>query len=211
MFYFNRNPFFIRWLYHDSLTWNVKEAVNQVYLTFDDGPTPELTIPILEILKRFRVKATFFLVGENVERYPELFQRIMAEGHSVGSHTYNHLNALNVEEADYLENVEHAARLIPSHLFRPPHGKIKPSIIKKLKDKYQIVMWTILSGDFDPNVNPQKCFENATKKTNSGDIIVFHDNVKARTNVLEALPRTLDYFLKKGIDVKALPDNVSNI
>lgn len=206
MFYFNRNPFFLRQWYKKSLLWRVPTANAEIFLTFDDGPTPELTLPILEILKFHDAKATFFCVGENVERYPDIFKRIIQDGHGVGNHTFNHFNAWKMNKNVYLENVEKAADLIPSKLFRPPYGKITSQLIQSLKHKYQLVMWTVLSGDFDTNVNPQKCFENATAKTKLGDILVFHDNVKAKTNVLKALPKTLTYFKMQGIKVSALRD-----
>ncbi|HAG16888.1 MAG TPA: polysaccharide deacetylase family protein [Bacteroidales bacterium] len=205
MFYLIRNPFVFRQIYRKSLRWKVYASQNEVFLTFDDGPTPELTQSILAILKDYDAKATFFCVGENVKKHPELFRQILDEGHTVGNHSFNHLNAWESEEDYFLENVEKAAELIPSKLFRPPYGKITPNLIEKLKQKYKIVMWTVLSGDFDADVNAKKCFENATRKTKSGDIIVFHDNVKAKENVLEALPKTLAYFAEKGIMVNALP------
>lgn len=205
MMYFERNPFFVRQFYKKSLCWKVPEAKKEVFLTFDDGPTPQLTREILAILDAYDAKATFFCVGENVKRYPQLFEELQNRGHGIGNHTFNHLDAWKTELVDYVANVEKAAEYIPSRLFRPPYGKIRPQLITKLKKQYRIVMWTVLSGDFDPDVDPQKCFENATVKTRSGDIIVFHDNEKARTNVLETLPRMLAFFAEKGIKVSALP------
>lgn len=206
MFYFIRNPYVLRQWYKKSLLWRMPNAIKEIYLTFDDGPTPELTPRILEVLKSHKAKATFFCVGENVKRYPELFQQILDDGHGIGNHTYNHLNAWETDREIYLENVEKAAELIPSKLFRPPYGKITPKLIERLKKKYQLVMWTVVSGDFDEEANPEQCFDNATLKTETGDILVFHDNIKAKTNVLEALPKTLSHFNKIGIKVNALPD-----
>lgn len=205
MFYFKRNPFFLRLWYKKSLLWRIPDTSDEVFLTFDDGPTPELTGPILEILKKHEAKATFFCVGENVQRYPDIFKRILAEGHGVGNHTFNHLNAWKTDEVIFLENTEKAAKMIPSKLFRPPYGRITPKLIRSLEPNYRLVMWTVLSGDFDVTTNPEKCFDNATRQTKSGDILVFHDNVKAKTNVLEALPKTLEHFRKLGIKVSALP------
>jgi len=204
MFYFIRNPYVLRQWYKKSLLWRMPNAKKEIYLTFDDGPTPELTPRILEILKAHNAKATFFCVGENVKRYPELFQQIQDDGHGIGNHSYNHLNAWETDREIYLDNVEKAAELIPSKLFRPPYGKITPKLIERLKKKYQLVMWTVVSGDFDEDTNPNQCFENATLKTEPGDILVFHDNIKAITNVLEALPKTLTHFNKLGIKVSAL-------
>lgn len=207
MYYFKRNPFLIRQLFKKSLLWSIPDATHEVYLTFDDGPTPELTLSILEILDFYKAKATFFCVGENVKRFPELFNSILDKGHGVGNHTFNHLNAWKNDNYFYLENIAKAAEYIPSRVFRPPYGRINSKLIKEIKKHYQIVMWTVLSGDFDRNTNPLQCFRNATFKTKAGDIIVFHDNLKAKQNVIEALPKTLDFFLKKGIKVVALPNN----
>jgi peptidoglycan/xylan/chitin deacetylase (PgdA/CDA1 family) len=205
MFYFKRNPFFLRQWYKKSLIWRIPNAKVEIFLTFDDGPTPELTPSILEILKLHDVKATFFCVGENVLRYPELFNQILNEGHNVGNHTFNHLNAWETDRDVYVKNVDKATKLIPSKLFRPPYGKITPKLIKRLKTNYSLFMWTVLSGDFDVDVNPEQCFKNATAKAKAGDILVFHDNVKAKKNVLEALPKTLTHFNNLGIKVKGLP------
>lgn len=207
MYYFKRNPFLIRQLFKKSLLWSMPDSTQEVYLTFDDGPTPELTLSILEILDFYNAKATFFCVGENVKRYPELFNSIIDKGHGVGNHTFNHMNAWKNDNYFYLENIAKAAEYIPSIVFRPPYGRINSKLIKEIKKHYQIVMWTVLSGDFDRNTNPSQCFRNATSKTKAGDIIVFHDNLKAKQNVIEALPITLDFFSKKGIKVVALPNN----
>jgi peptidoglycan/xylan/chitin deacetylase (PgdA/CDA1 family) len=206
MFYFKRNPFLLRQWHKKSLLWQVNTKEKSVYLTFDDGPTPELTLQILEILRRFQVQATFFCVGENVMRYPALFQKIIDEGHGVGNHSFNHLNAWKIDAKSYIANVNKAAEYIPSRLFRPPYGKISPGLIKQLKTKYKLVMWTVLSADFDPKVDANQAYYNAISHTKKGDIIVFHDNLKAEKKVLEALPRTLLYFQKQGIKVMALPD-----
>lgn len=211
MFYFTRNPYLLRQWYKKSLLWKIPNAKDEVFLTFDDGPTPELTLRILEILKQHQAKATFFCVGENVERYPELFEQILIEGHGIGNHSFNHFNAWETDRETYLGNVAKAVELIPSKLFRPPYGKITPKLIMRLKTKYTLAMWTVLSGDFDADVDPEKCFENATSKTEAGDIIVFHDNVKAKTNVLDALPRTLAYFNSLGIKVSAIPDKSTDL
>ena len=206
MFYFIRNPFILRQWYKKSLLWKIPNAKDEVFLTFDDGPTPEVTPRILEILKEHQPKATFFCVGENVQKHPELFEQILSEGHNVGNHSFNHLNAWETDRKTYLENIKKASEWIPSKLFRPPYGKISPKLIKYLRKEYKIIMWTVLSGDFDADVDPEQCFKNATAKTEAGDILVFHDNIKARANVLDALPRTLDYFKDLGIKVSALPD-----
>ena len=211
MFYFIRNPFVLRQWYKKSLLWRIPDVKKEIFLTFDDGPTPELTLHILEILKSYGAKATFFCVGENVQRYPKLFNQILNEGHGVGNHTFNHLNAWETDRSLYLENVEKAAEFIPSKLFRPPYGRITPKLIERLKINYRLVMWTVLSGDFDVDTNAEQCFENATAKTETGDILVFHDNIKAKGNVLDALPKTLAHFNSLGIKVNALPDKSGDL
>ena len=210
MFYFARNPFLIRQWYKKSLLWRIPNAKEEVFLTFDDGPTPEITPRLLGILKEHKVKATFFCVGENVQKHPKLFEQILLEGHCVGNHTFNHLNAWETDRKTYLKNIDKASELIPSKMFRPPYGKISPKLIKYLRRSYKIIMWTVLSGDFDPDVNPEQCFTNTTTKTKVGDILVFHDNLKAKKNVLYALPKTLDYFANLGIKVKPIPDKFAD-
>lgn len=211
MLYFKRNPFLLRQWRKKDMLWQVPNCKNAVYLTFDDGPTPELTLPILNLLKNYNAKATFFCVGENVALYPELYQQIIDAGHGIGNHTYNHLNAWETENEAYVNNVDKASMKIASKWFRPPYGKITPKLVELLKDKYSLVMWTVLSGDFDQEISSEQCFINATSQTEAGDIIVFHDNLKAKKHVLDALPKTLEFFHKKGLKVSALPDNLKDL
>ena len=195
--YFVKTPGIIQSVF-TSLIWRIANS-KKVYLTFDDGPIPEATIWILDLLKSKNIKATFFCVGENVEKYPEIYSRIISEGHSVGNHTYNHVNAWKTKNAIYSENVEKASNVIDSSLFRPPYGKLSPRLIKELKEKYDVVMWDVLSGDFDSNITPLECLSNVKKNAKEGSIIVFHDSIKAIESLKFVLPRVIDFFEDKGI------------
>ena len=198
----------IHWIFKklfSNYVWDIPNSENKVYLTFDDGPTPEITEWTLNQLKEYNAKATFFCIGDNVRKYPEIFQKVINEGHSIGNHTFNHLNGWETSTSDYIENVklyeiEHN-KLNTEHcqLFRPPYGKIKPSqskILRKLG--YKIMMWDIISYDFDAKISKEQCLENVLKNVKTGSIIVFHDSKKAFTNLEYALPRTLDFLKKKG-------------
>lgn len=187
-----------------SLIWEVKTLEKEVFLTFDDGPHPDITNWVLGILKIYDAKATFFCVGENVCKYPEVYEKILALGHSVGNHTYNHLNGWKVRNREYFQNIEKANTFIDSKLFRPPYGRIKSSQIRKLKQEYSLVMWSILTYDFDKNVTPEKCFQNSISSTKGGSIIVFHDSLKSSDNLKHALPRFLEHYSQKGYSFSKL-------
>ncbi|MFW6019032.1 MAG: polysaccharide deacetylase family protein [Bacteroidales bacterium] len=165
----------------------------ELYLTFDDGPVPGLTDDILSILREKDVPATFFCVGDNVRKYPETFHKIIEEGHTIGNHTYNHKNGWKTPNAIYSANVKKFDNHYPSRFFRPPYGRIKPSQIRLLKNDYQIILWSLLSGDFDPATSPGKCYNNVVNNLHNGAIIVFHDNIKAKSNLQAALPKVIDY------------------
>ena len=188
-----------------NYVWDIPNNENKVYLTFDDGPTPEITQWTLNQLKEYNAKATFFCIGDNIRKYPEIFQKVINEGHSIGNHTFNHLNGWKTNTSDYIENVklyetEHCKLNIEQcQLFRPPYGKIKPSqskIFRKLG--YRIIMWDIISYDFDATIFKEQCLENVLKNVKSGSIIVFHDSKKAFTNLEYVLPRTLEFLKEKG-------------
>lgn len=179
-----------------------------IYLTFDDGPIPELTDWVLKTLKEFQVKATFFCVGENVEKNPEVFQRIIAAGHSIGNHTYSHLNGRNEVTAHYLRNVAKcdaafAVHDIKTNLFRPPYGRFKIGQRQQLKNR-EIVMWDVLSKDYDQSLNPEAILENTTQSTKPGSIIVFHDSIKAENNLRSVLPKYVSHFKGQGFQFKTL-------
>lgn len=201
--------------------WDIRNDENKVYLTFDDGPTPEITEWTLAQLKLHNAKATFFCIGNNVRKFPEIFDKVIQDGHSIGNHTFNHLNGWKTSIDDYVKNVELCndqitaqcsvisnqfadksnCQLNPDHckLFRPPYGKIKPSQSKILrKQGYKIIMWDIISYDFDTSITPEKCLENVLNNVQSGSIIVFHDSKKAFKNLEFVLPRTLQFLKEKG-------------
>jgi peptidoglycan-N-acetylglucosamine deacetylase len=195
--------------------WDIPNNENKVYLTFDDGPTPEITERTLNQLKTYHAKATFFCIGDNVKKYPEIFQKVIDEGHSVGNHTLNHLNGWETSNAIYLKNVDLCNYEIEDgrwkmekskkttnnngKLFRPPYGKIKPSQSKQLRKLgYKIVMWDVLSEDYNTTISPEKCLENVLKNVTSGSIIVFHDSIKAYPNLEFVVPRTLQFLKEKG-------------
>ena len=188
-----------------NYVWDIPNNENKVYLTFDDGPTPEITEWTLNQLKEYNAKATFFCIGDNIRKYPEIFHKVTADGHSIGNHTYNHLNGWNTSTHDYIENTklhetEHC-KFSTEHcqLFRPPYGKIKPSQSKTLRKLgYKIIMWDVISYDFDQTISKEQCLENVLKNVQSGSIIVFHDSKKAFQNLEYVLPRTLEFLKEKG-------------
>lgn len=192
-----RPPFFLK-LFYPRLIWRKSNKEKILYLTFDDGPIPEITPFILDTLKEFGVKGTFFCVGENITKHPEIFKRCLDEGHSVGNHTFNHLNGFKTPNEDYLTNVQRCQELLPGNLFRPPYGRIKPRQVKRLSGSHQIIMWDVLSGDFDVHISGEKCLSNVIRYSRNGSIVVFHDNIKAIPRVKYALPRTIEYFLEQG-------------
>ncbi|MES2763305.1 MAG: polysaccharide deacetylase family protein [Bacteroidota bacterium] len=167
-----------------------------IYLTFDDGPIPDLTVWVLDILKEYGIKATFFCVGDNIIKNPQIFERILHEGHQVGNHTFNHIKGWKVTQSQYLENVEKCQSLTKTNLFRPPYGRIKQGQYQALAKSYQVVFWDVLSYDYDKFTTPKKCLENSLKHTRNGSIIVFHDNIKAQKNLKFALPQYIEHFLK---------------
>ncbi len=200
--YLVKTPLFAQWLFK-KLVWRIANT-KKVYLTFDDGPVPEATPWILDLLKENNIKATFFCVGDNVVKYPEIYQRIIDEGHTVGNHTYNHLNAWKTDQSEYLANVEEASQVIDSKLFRPPYGKLSPGLSAKLKEEYDVIMWDVLSGDFDSNISAEKCLANVTKHSKEGSIIVFHDSIKAIEKLKYVLPKVISHFQERNISMERL-------
>ncbi len=205
--------------------WKIPNSENKIYLTFDDGPIPEITEWVLDILKEEHIKATFFCIGDNVKKHPDIFNRIIIEGHFIGNHTFNHLNGWKTKTETYLENFYLCENIMdagclmsevqpqnsttnslhPSpitlqpKLFRPPYGKIKTSQSKAIREKgYKLIMWDVLSYDFDKTISPEQCLENVLKNTESGSIIVFHDSIKAETNLKYALPKAIVSLKTKG-------------
>lgn len=176
----------------------------KIYITFDDGPHPAITPQVLQILKKFNAKATFFCIGNNVNKYKDTFELIKKEGHAVGSHTLNHERGWMTKTKDYVNSVIEANALIQSPLFRPPHGRIKFSQIRNLKKDFKIVAWTVISYDWDKSLTPDDCFENVIKNADDGSIIVFHDSEKAVNNMIPALTKVLEYYTDKGYTFEKL-------
>ncbi len=200
MFYLVKTPFWLRLLY-PGCTWSMNTSEKLIYLTFDDGPHPIITPFVLDELSKYNAKATFFCIGNNVVNHPEVYTRIINEGHSVGNHTYNHVNGWKTNTADYVNDVTKAQEHIDSTLFRPPYGRITRAQLKSLKEKklsFNTVMWSVLSGDFDMKLSPEQCYKNVIKHSGSGSIIVFHDSEKAFERMSYALPLVLAYFTNKG-------------
>ncbi len=205
MFYAVRIPAWFRKL-NPSITWNITAQQNALYLTFDDGPHEKATPFVLDQLKQFNAKATFFCIGKNVKAHPDIYRRILEEGHSVGNHTFSHLDGWKTKSNAYIQDIHAASEYIRSDLFRPPYGKISPFTSKLLRKKfsYKIIMWEVLSGDFDVKLSPQKCAENVLRYSKAGSIIVFHDSTKAWDRMSYALPKLLQVFSEKGFCFKAI-------
>ena len=201
--YFINAPFFLRWYYPD-VTWNKSREEKKLYLTFDDGPIPEITPWILDTLGKWNIKATFFCVGANIEKYPDIFQRLVMEGHRVGNHTFNHLKGWDCSDEDYITNIFKCHKLTNSTLFRPPYARAKKSQLKQLKKDFEFIYWDVLSGDFDINISGEKCLKNVLRYTKNGSIIVFHDNIKAIPRLQHALPQVIQHYLDKGYSFHTL-------
>ena len=204
--YLVKTPWLLKKLY-PQLTWETNLSNRCIFLTFDDGPIPIVTPLVLNILQQYDAKATFFCIGDNIRKHPDEFQQVKKAGHTVGNHTYNHLKGWATPDKDYLENFLKAQVLTKTHYFRPPYGRIKRSQIKLLKQadpKLRIVMWNVLSGDFDQSLSPEKCLENVINNTRPGDIVLFHDSVKAFDRLQYALPRALEYWSRQGYEFRGL-------
>ena len=195
--YLVKTPFWLRALY-PACTWKMPSTDKVIYLSFDDGPHPEATPFVLGQLKKYHAKASFFCIGKNVLSFANIYEQIIQEGHVVGNHTYDHLNGWKTDTASYLENIKSASNLIVSNLFRPPYGRISQNQLKNIAaDKWmpqQIIMWDVLSGDFDLKLTGEQCARNVIKHAKSGSIVVFHDSAKAWDRLQVALPLVLDYF-----------------
>jgi peptidoglycan/xylan/chitin deacetylase (PgdA/CDA1 family) len=192
-----RTPAIFRSLYPGAV-WRLPQQEKTVYLTFDDGPIPEVTPFVLDLLDKYGIKATFFCVGENVFRNPDVYERIIKEGHQVGNHTYNHLQGFKCPSDYYIENVEKAAQYIKSPFFRPPHGQFRFSQISKLKKDYKIILWDVITRDYNRSLSGESVLNIVKKYARNGSIIVFHDSLKAEKNIKYALPRAIDFLLEEG-------------
>ena len=196
-------PRFVKWFLRDVF-WRINPSEKVIYLTFDDGPIPEVTPKVLDILDEFGVKATFFCVGDNVRKHPEFYKEVIKRGHAVGNHTFNHIKGFDYSVDEYVENVKKASEYIQSPLFRPPHGQITPKKIKRLRADYQIIMWDIITYDYDKTFSPEKMMRIVRRKSRNGSIVVFHDSIKAEKNVLETLPKALKFWKEEGYEIKKM-------
>jgi len=206
--YFIKTPWLVKKIF-SSYIWSIPSNDNAVYLTFDDGPHPTITPWVLNQLRQFDAKATFFCIGSNVEKYPHIFQQVLNEGHSIGNHTYSHFNGWKTDDQKYLDDVSKASQIIRSSLFRPPYGRIKNSQARKIQNAMQtndakIIMWDVLSADFDPLFSPETCLNNVIENVSPGSIIVFHDSEKAFINLEYVLPKTLRSFKEAGFCLKGI-------
>jgi peptidoglycan/xylan/chitin deacetylase (PgdA/CDA1 family) len=190
-------PAFMRPFFAGTV-WRKKTSSKVIYLTFDDGPVPEVTPQVLDILDRYGWKATFFNVGDNVRKYPELYQELINRGHQTGNHTFNHLAGFKYSTDEYVSNVRKAAEYIRSNLFRPPHGRITRAQIKALKQDYRIIMWDVITHDYNARLSREQVLKNVTRNLRKGSIVVFHDSVKARNHVLSVLPEAIEFWISNG-------------
>ncbi len=189
---------------YPAIQWDFPAGQKSLYLTFDDGPTPVITEKVLHLLGNYRAKATFFCLGRNVERHVDIFHRIQEEGHSVGNHTYSHLKGWKADNEEYYRDIRLAGQFIESPLFRPPYGQIRRSQIKYLKQHYRIVMWQVMSHDYEQRISGEKSLKAVLKYSRDGSVIVFHDSLKAWPKLSYILPAVLDHFSEKGFTFKAI-------
>jgi peptidoglycan/xylan/chitin deacetylase (PgdA/CDA1 family) len=204
--YLIKTPWLLKKLY-PQLTWDINQSHRCIYLTFDDGPIPIVTPFVLNILKQYNAKATFFCIGDNINKHPDIFEQVRTGGHAIGNHTYNHLKGWKTDDNTYLENFLLADKLTDTPLLRPPYGRIKRSQIKLLKEAQpdlNIIMWNVLSGDFDINLKPEKCLDNVLNNTAAGDLVLFHDSLKAFPRLEYVLPKAMEYWSKAGYEFKSL-------
>lgn len=198
---------FLRWLYPSAI-WRMNPKEKAVYITFDDGPIPESTPWLIETLEKYNVKATFFMVGDNVRKYPELFELIKSKGHRLGNHTFNHIGGLKVWSWQYLWNANKADKLIHTNLFRPPHGWMKPLQYLRLRKHYTVIMWDLVTRDYSRLLTADDVFENVRKYARNGSIITFHDSLKSIDKLKTALPQSLEWLRDQGYEFKIFDEDI---
>lgn len=181
-----------------KLTWRKSPSSKVIYITFDDGPVPEVTPQVLDILDTYGIKATFFCVGENVKKYPAVYAELLRRGHRTGNHTFNHLRGTKVSAAEYKENIRLASGYIHGDLFRPPHGRMTMKQRRAIREDYEIIMWDLLTRDYDRKLTPHKILESVKRYSRNGSIVVFHDSIKAKNNVLSVLALAIEFWEKEG-------------
>ena len=196
-------PWFYRALFPGA-TWRIPSEERCVYLTFDDGPIPEVTPWVLDTLDTYGVKATFFMVGDNVRKHPDVFRLVVERGHAVGNHTFNHIQGIRYRTRNYVANVDKAGLLIPGSLFRPPHGHMRLAQVFRLRKSHRIVMWDVVTRDYSPHLSPQQVLENVKRYTRNGSILVFHDSLKAERNMRWAMPLAIEWLLEQGYQFKRI-------
>lgn len=205
--YIVTSPWWLRMVFPSGMTWHMPRKEKNIYLTFDDGPHPTVTPFVLDCLKEYNASATFFCIGKNVDQYPDIYKRILEEGHKMGNHTQSHLNARKVSNSLWVDDVKEASKRIDSDLFRPPYGRITWKGAEELQTKgnrYRIILWDVLSGDFDEQLTAEKCIDHVIKNGKPGSIVVFHDSLKAWPRLEKALPTVLKYYSEKGFGFKRI-------
>lgn len=204
--FLHHSPFWLK-AFFPGFTWHIPTKEKIIFLTFDDGPIPDITGNVLEILSKYDAKATFFSIGDNVRKHPDVFELVKKGGHSIGNHTFNHMNGWKTEDDIYLENIQQCQQQLglATKLFRPPYGRIKKSQSRVVLRDKQIIMWDVLSGDFSADIPPEICLKKSIQHTRPGSIVLFHDSIKASKNMLHTLPRYLEHFSGKGYRFEALP------
>lgn len=221
--YLVKTPQFVQRIFQKQI-WTLPNKLNNIYLTFDDGPIPEVTPWVVSLLNEYQAKATFFCIGDNIKKHPKIFQQIISEGHSIGNHTFNHLNGWKTKTKEYITNCVAFEEIfnqvqdgkfnstlhLPlnthfSTLFRPPFGKITPKQVNKLHEKgYKLIMWDVLSADFDKNISKEKCLENVVNNIQPGSIVVFHDSLKAEEKLRYVLPKVLEFVKTSGFNCESI-------
>lgn len=207
-------------LFYPSFLWSFSSTAKEIYLTFDDGPVPEVTLWVLQLLERYDARATFFCIGENIQKHPEIYRQLLIKGHSTGNHTFNHLNGWKTRTSTYIENILKAGEVMAQNeaevtqetgakerpkLFRPPYGKITPAQGRQLKKLgFKIVMWETISRDYDQSISAEDCYHNVIRNSGTGSIVVFHDSIKASENMQLCLPRILEHYHRQGFKFKAI-------